>query len=130
MRPPGQIWWAKAMVFDVSDWSVRGASLLPDIQNLRARSAVVAWSRRFTTRRSTTASRPRVTTTLTKRFSTPWGYRNTQRDGAIETTGGEHKPVPIWRGADQCRPEGRLVDQVVDRGAFTGAHPLNLLIEV
>ena len=43
---------------------------------------------------------------------------------------GQHKPVPIFGGADQRHPKGRLVSQVVDRGAFGGAHLPDLLIEV
>ena len=41
---------------------------------------------------------------------------------------GQHKPVPIWCGADQRHPKGRRVGEVADRGAFGGAHPLDLLI--
>ena len=41
----------------------------------------------------------------------------------------QHKPVPVCCGADQSRPKGRLVGQVADRGAFGGAHPLDLLID-
>ena len=42
---------------------------------------------------------------------------------------GQHEPVPIRRGADQRRPEGRLVE-VADRRAFGGAYLLNLLVDV
>ena len=34
------------------------------------------------------------------------------------------------RGADQRRPKGRLVGQLAHCGAFLGAHPLDLLIDV
>ena len=43
---------------------------------------------------------------------------------------GQHKPVPVCCGADQRHPKGRLVGQIADRGAFGGAHPLDLLIDV
>ena len=43
---------------------------------------------------------------------------------------GQHKPVPVCCGADQRRPKGRLVGQIADRGAFGGAHPLDLLIDI
>ena len=43
---------------------------------------------------------------------------------------GQHKPVPIFCGADQRHPKGRLVGQIADRGAFGGAHPLDLLIDI
>ena len=33
-------------------------------------------------------------------------------------------------GADQRRPKGRLLGEVADRGAFGGAHPLDLLIDI
>ena len=42
----------------------------------------------------------------------------------------EHKPDPIWCGADQRHPEGRRVGEVADRGAFFGAQPLDLLIDI
>ena len=41
---------------------------------------------------------------------------------------GQHKPVPVFCGADQRRPKGRLVGEVADRGAFGSTHPLDLLI--
>ena len=37
---------------------------------------------------------------------------------------GEHEPVPVLGGADQRDPEGRLVGEVADRGAFGGAQLL------
>ena len=43
---------------------------------------------------------------------------------------GQHKPVPVLGGADQRHPKGRLVGQVAHRGAFVGAHPLDLLIDI
>ena len=43
---------------------------------------------------------------------------------------GQHEPVPVLGGADQRGPEGRLVGEVADRGAFGRAQPLDLLIEV
>ena len=43
---------------------------------------------------------------------------------------GQHKPVLIGCGADQCRPERRLVGQVADRGALSRAQRLDLLVEV
>ena len=43
---------------------------------------------------------------------------------------GQHKPVPIRCGADQRRPKHRLAGQIADRGAFSGAHPLDLLIDI
>ena len=42
----------------------------------------------------------------------------------------EHKPVPVFCGADQSRPKGRRVGEVADRGAFGGAHPLDLLLDI
>ena len=43
---------------------------------------------------------------------------------------GQHQPVPVFGGADQNDPEGRLVGEVADRGAFGGAQPLDLLIDI
>ena len=43
---------------------------------------------------------------------------------------GQHKPVPVFCGADQRHPKGRLVGEIADRGAFGGAHPLDLLIDI
>ena len=43
---------------------------------------------------------------------------------------GQHKPVPIWGGADQRHPKSRRVSEVADRGTFGGAHPLDLLFDV
>ena len=43
---------------------------------------------------------------------------------------GQHNPVPVWCGADQRRSEGRQVGEVADRGAFGGAHLLDLLLAV
>ena len=43
---------------------------------------------------------------------------------------GQHNPVPIFGGADQRHPEGRRIGEVADRGAFGGAHLLDLLVDI
>ena len=43
---------------------------------------------------------------------------------------GQHKTVLVFGGADQRRPEGRPVGEIENCGAFGGAHPLDLLLEV
>ena len=43
---------------------------------------------------------------------------------------GQHKPVPVSAVRIRRRSEGRRVGEVADRGAFGGAHPLDLLLDV
>ena len=38
--------------------------------------------------------------------------------------------MPVCCDADQRRPKGRLVGEITDRGAFGGAHPLDLLLDI
>ena len=38
--------------------------------------------------------------------------------------------MPVFCGADQSHPKGRLVGEIADSGAFGGAHPLDLLIDI
>ena len=42
----------------------------------------------------------------------------------------QHKPMLIWRGADQRRPKRRPVSQVTDRGTLSGAPPHDLLLAI
>ena len=43
---------------------------------------------------------------------------------------GQHQPVPVFCGADQRHPKGRLVGEVADRGALGGAELLDLRIRI
>ena len=42
----------------------------------------------------------------------------------------QYNPVPSFAGADHRHPEGRLVVEVAYRGAFGGADPSDLLVDV
>ena len=43
---------------------------------------------------------------------------------------GQHKPVPLIAGKDQCPTERQLVGQIADRRTFGGAYSRNLLVDI